>query len=122
MREFRDFKLWVDALLDDWYEEYYRAIFDVHCAIASLLRDQKGFSFYYTIDSRDGAEGTEYHFVEKYYESTLIVQGKLGLRELDRYLTERFSIGTNNDKNWETWHEKAHETCRDDRFNWIMGE
>ncbi|MGK7926555.1 MAG: hypothetical protein AB4290_15165 [Spirulina sp.] len=116
MREFGDFEKWVDALLDDRDEEYYRAIFDVHYTIDSLLRDQKRFSFYYTIDRRDGAEGTEYHFVDERNDSTLIVKGKPGLRELDRYLTERFNVGANNNENWYAWNQRAHEAYRDDRY------
>lgn len=116
MSEFRDFEQWLEFLLDDWDEEYYRAIFDIHGAIASLLRDQNGFCLYYTVDRRNNADRNEYYFFDKYNQSTLIVKDKSSLRELDRYLTERFKIGDNTSQNWESWHERIHEGCREDRF------
>ena len=116
MRNFTDYERWLDALLEDWTEEYYRAIFEVHCAIANLLRDQKVVSFDYKIEFREEANGNEYHLIDEYYQSTLIVREKQGLQELDRYLTERFKVGANNEKNWENWYERLHEGCRSDRF------
>ncbi|MEM9543190.1 MAG: hypothetical protein AAGA60_27340 [Cyanobacteria bacterium P01_E01_bin.42] len=116
MREFRDFSQWMKFLLDDWDEEYYRAVFDIHGAIASLLRGQNGFCLYYTVERQDSTDNGEYRFCDKYNQSILIVEGKAGLHELDRYLTERFRIGENTNKNWEAWHERAHEACREDRF------
>lgn len=122
MREFRDFDEWVDTLLDDWDEEYYRAIFDVHCIIRTLLREQEPFSIYYKVVSQDGLDGNEYHLVEEYYGSTLIVSTEQGLCELEEYLAERFNVGTNASENWDAWSGKAHEWCREDRFNWTTGE
>jgi hypothetical protein len=119
MREFRDFDKWVDALLDDWDEEYYRAIFDVHCNIRTLLRgqEQKPFSLYYKFVSQDGPDGKEYHFVEEYYGSTLIVRAEQ-LGELEEYLSKRFSVGANTPENWDAWCGKAHEWCREIRSDW----
>jgi hypothetical protein len=116
MREFRDFEKWVDALLDDWDEEYYRAIFDIYGILQALLKGYKPFSLHYTVVSQSGPDGTEYHLVEEYYGSTLIVSAEQGLHELEAYLAKRFHVGANTPEGWDDWSHRAHERCGEDRL------
>jgi hypothetical protein len=118
MREFRDYRQWVDAVLDDWDEEYYRAIFEVYCMAKNLLAGRKPFGVYYTVDSRGGQDGTEYLIVDDYYGMTLILDSDQGARELVEYLTDRFRVGSTDMEDWDTWSQRAHERCREDRHNW----
>jgi len=116
MREFREFGPWVDALLDDWDEEYYRAIFDVYGILQALLKGHKPFRLHYIIVSKDGLDGTEYHLIEEYYGSTLIVSAEQGLREFEAYLATRVHVGANTPEAWDDWSRRAHERCGEDRL------
>lgn len=121
MRQFDEFEPWFDALLDDHDEESYRAIFDLYCAINTLQRgSQDPFSQHHEIQCCDRPDGErDYHFIDRHYQTTLIVQKQTGLRDLHNYLVQRLQIEPDTTEGWVAWSDRQHEYCREDRSDWV---
>jgi hypothetical protein len=104
----RDFRAWIDGLIDEYDEFAYRYVYDAY--LVARDRDQ---GVYFRAEALPGSESLAIrHLWLREGDEDLIIASEAERREMVAYLDARFGRG----RTMNEWHNRAHEGRAEDRF------